>query len=129
MIIEKRISFETAKLAKEKGFNDYICSTDFYTPDGALLCNDFQYSEFSFLAPKQELLKQWLRNKYHLYVRVATNSLTCHFPMIELVDVDGTQLRGPVYIKNYQTYEEALEVGLESALKLINLESGVNKEN
>ena len=39
--------------------------------------------------------------------------------MIELAEVGGTHLKGPAYIKNYETYEDALEIGLQEALKLI----------
>jgi hypothetical protein len=38
--------------------------------------------------------------------------------MITLIEVDGTQGKGPVY-KNDKTYEKALERGLYEALKLI----------
>ena len=70
-------------------------------------------------APTQNMLKTWLRRKYHLNVRVASNSINTHFPMIELLEVGGTQLKGPAYNKNYKKYEDALEVGLFEALKLI----------
>lgn len=125
-MIEKRVSFETAKLAYEKGFDEFECVTDFYTPDGVLISNEYKNTMFKCIAPRQEVLKQWLREKYHMYVKVATTSLTTHFPMIELAILGGTHLRGPAYDKNYKTYEEALEVGLYEALKLID---SVSEEN
>ena len=118
---EQRVTFETAKLAQEKGFRDFDSCTDFYTPECALMSNEYKNSKFECLAPRQEVLKQWLREKYHLYVRVATNSITTHFPMIELAEVGGTMMKGPTYDKNYRTYEAALEVGLREALKLIEI--------
>lgn len=66
-------------------------------------------------------IQKWLRDKYHIYCRVASNSLTCHFPMNSILDIDGDKMMGPRYDKNYITYEGALEVGLYEALKLINL--------
>ena len=39
--------------------------------------------------------------------------------MNQIADVDGTKMSGPQYLKNYKTYEEAFEVGLFEALKLI----------
>jgi hypothetical protein len=118
---ETIIKFETAILAKEKGFNNDLQWCGFapcsYDEKGNFWKNTF----YGIEAPTQSLLKKWLRDKYHLYVRVGTTSLTTHFPMIELVEVDGTRLKGPVYIKNYQTYEEGLEVGLFEALKLIKI--------
>jgi hypothetical protein len=142
---EECIILETAKLAKEKGF-DIGCNgsyTEFHkthksdNPSFAMKKGEVEFdgssyninnspmSDFSnknyttYSAPTQGLLQKWLREKYHLYVRVATNSITTHFPMIELAEVGGTHLKGPVYDKNYETYEEALEVGLQEALKLI----------
>lgn len=112
---DELIHIETFKLAKEKGFDIHVCRCGGY-PE--CICED--------RLPTQSLVQTWLRKKYHLYVRVATTSITTHFPMIELAEVGGTHLKGPAYLKNYETYEEALEVGLESALKLIGSESMKN---
>jgi hypothetical protein len=120
-MIELRVTFETAKLAQEKEFKEFDNCTHFYSPDGILMSNDYKFSKFGCLAPRQEVLKQWLREKYHLYVRVAVNSISTYFPMIELAEVGGTQMKGPAYDKNYRTYEAALEVGLREALKLIEI--------
>jgi hypothetical protein len=119
------IQEETAKLAKEKGFDDW-CSHFYGTYMGYNgLQNEDSSNKYNkegnYAAPSQTELQAWLREKYHLYVHVATNSITTHFPMIQLAEVGGTQMKGPVYLKNYPTYEEALEVGLVEALKLINI--------
>jgi hypothetical protein len=107
---EQLITKKTFELAKLKGFDVYTCRCGGF-PE--CICNHDE------LLPTQTLVQQWLREKYHLYVRVATNSITAHFPMIELAEVGGTHLKGPAYIKNYETYEDALEIGLQEALKLI----------
>lgn len=121
---EQLISFETAKLAKEKGFGvgfttQYCYSSD---NDGLHIANFDNAVKTKpdelFLAPTQSLLQKWLREKYHLFVCVAHNSLESHFPMIQLLDIDGSLLKGPPYLKNYKTHEEALEIGLQEALKL-----------
>ena len=77
---------------------------------------DAYWEDYS--APTQSFLCDWLRVKYNIEVRVAINSLTCYFPMISIIDVDGTQMKGPAY-KNYKSYEKAMESGLYEALNLI----------
>ena len=72
-------------------------------------------------APTQSLLQKWLRDKFHLDITIACNSLTSYFPVIQQLDVDGTTGKGPKYLNNYRTYKEALEVGLQEALYLIKI--------
>lgn len=64
-------------------------------------------------------LQHWLREKHFIDVRVANNSRTSHFAMIELLDLDGTTMAGPKHHYNYKIFAEALEYGLQEALKLI----------
>jgi len=123
------ISFETAKSAKEKGFTEGDHKT-IYTELGNIMYDEDGYSpEVYLLAPSQNLLQKWLRevHKYHITINIkydhSTESvsgfiikifnLNQQFPYIWYCDLhlleDGL----------YQTYEEALEVGLQEALKLI----------
>lgn len=128
---EQIINFETAKLAKEKGFTGFYDTTEY------IQMYDNGYSEDSFtklvekqgqdeidvdyflLAPTQSLLQKWLRDIHNIYVSVASNSLDIHFPMNQILEDGGSQMAGPKFLKIYKTYEEALEVGLYEALKLI----------
>lgn len=130
-INETIVEFPTAKLAKEKGFTEPCYeayhhanpSTSFLlTPRRTLPFSSNINETHNYDAPTQSQLSDWLRKIYHIYVRVASNSLTSHFPMIEILTVDGAKMMGPPYTKNYKTYEEAMEVGLMEALKLINIE-------
>jgi len=137
---EQLISFKTAKLAKEKGFNEltdliYLHHPNTYRgikgTDSWKLAYDlveFKYrnkynghsynEDEQYSAPTQSLLQQWLREKYHLDVYVASNGLYCYFPMIQLLEIDGTQMKSPK-VKIYKKWEDALETGLQEALKLI----------
>lgn len=66
-------------------------------------------------APTQSLLQKWLRDVHNIYVRVDSVSINSHYFWIRIF---------PHYIsfgKNVKTYEDALEVGLFEALKLIKL--------
>ena len=127
---EQLISFETAKLAKEKGFdipqnkmysfgckmfsnipeitfhdgNKYEC---FYEPynwnDGIGFGSTKYYS-----APTQSLLQKWLRD-------VHKKDVYCWPCESQIDDSNTTWTSG----KSVGTYEEALEVGLINALKSI----------
>ena len=101
-----RINFETAKLAKEKGCNLENCTCGGY-PD--CICSDKRIS--------QSLLAKWLREKHNIIV------------LVDYEGIDGYYYKYYYYInevqkydasgKNYITFEEAYEIGLQEALKLI----------
>ena len=142
---QKRVSILVAKLAKEKGFDEWcncyylLAKQDIYNTLGTSIeykkgehirinekhknsiCDD-KNNEFwdEYSAPEQSFLSDWLRIKYHIDIRVAINSLTCYFPMIQLIDVDGTQMKGPTY-KNHGSYGKAFDYGLYEALQLIKI--------
>lgn len=133
---EQKINFETAKLAKEKGFKSksiyYNASGDLVeTPtvtgnDYIHTNNDFQ--SFRYEAPTQSLLQKWLRDKHKLYIDIQTvnfgfDVLVHKKEMMIFKDVivnsyNVSKIRENEY-DYYNTYEEALEMGLQEALKLI----------
>ena len=155
---EQLISFETAKLAKEKDFN--ILQHSYYFEDGEFKENslkgtngyygeeyEFNLSEFNenwndkwltkktgdrcfgcskqkghletFSAPTQSLLAKWLREQHNIYVTSQIGNLdfinTYHY---EIRYIDKNKFMCKVN-GNFKTYEEALEIGLQKALKLI----------
>ena len=148
---EQLISFETAKLAKEKGFNIFCIECYKWSkqhsefdgetePENKRIShngydkdvNGYPYRTLSelfplqhniienhFSAPTQSLLQKWLREKHDINLRVASNSKTSHFPVNELLDLYKTIGYSQKDTKIYKTYEEALEKGLQEALKLI----------
>ena len=99
---DTRITFETEKLAKEKGCNLENCTCGGY-PD--CICSDKRIS--------QSLLAKWLREKHNIHLIAYKN-----------INIDGYDwcyitTDGITNINSYKTYEEAYEVGLQEALKLI----------
>jgi hypothetical protein len=118
---DQLISFETAKLAKEKGFIEG--SKSYYKGDGEIHSFDPEFhpyaihknnfmQRFLYEASTQSLLQKWLREEHKIQVWV-----TYHYP------INGKYLyvlmfKNGVGVQN--TYEEALEVALQEALKLIN---------
>ena len=135
---EKLISFETAILAKEKGFknacdgfvnkdNEYIFMPDLLYPNNSEFSHNseedpevVEWKELMktlVLAPTQSLLQKWLREAHEISIKIDdyyTNSrVRFDYNVCEL----GSQEDNPVGI--FETYEEALEIGLQEALKQI----------
>jgi len=105
---EQLIEFETAKLADSKGSGKVHWSND----------ESFIRSEKEYKRPTQSLLQKWLREVYNIDIFVlgtsnaidgVINNYYCeYFIGIKSFETDSSK-----------TYEEALEVGLQEALKLI----------
>ena len=111
---EQLITFETSKLAKEKGFEDITDCTPFECVD------TLKYPKGEvFVKPTQSLLQKWLREEHDLDVNVMCLRYKRYFYKIFKHDVMLIQLNDVVI--SYPTYEEALEEGLQEALKLIKL--------
>lgn len=118
------ISFETAKIAKEKGFNEPCDSWFFENADG--LHNNASEWVNSMLAiddysaPTQSLLQKWLREKHSIIVLVGLkeSSLSLYTPTIQYIASKTTSLIAH-FPTHFKTYEEALELGLIEGLKRI----------
>ncbi len=131
---EKLINFETAKLAKEKGF-DLLCYAS-YGNEIIDFENTLEFAEKDLFkrnenddvtdlysyntdkcstrtdVPTQSLLQKWLREKYKIHIGILYSSITLKY------DLWIKKLSGsPQY--SFNTYEEALEKSLQEALKLI----------
>ena len=105
------ISFETAKLAKEKGFKK-LCDFS-YDEDGILTGNCEQ--SYNYVAPTQSLLQKWLREKHDIHITITSISQESWQYHIQ----KPKDKLGDNYEEDFENYEEALEVGLQEALKLI----------
>lgn len=118
---ESLISFETAKLAKECGCElkgDYLYIGD---RDIDLILNIGTISKIYWHALTQSLLQKWLRkiHKIHIIVNpTVTDNWT--FALCNIGN-ENIELNGEVIYDStdYNSYEEALEKGLQEALKLI----------
>jgi len=155
---EQLISFETAKLAKEKGF-DVPCNSYIYTPEALKLLNknrenitgnkntfkkdhiftqrnkyhkgrevDRNKYTTTISVPTQSLLKRWVREKHFISVEVVMGDCPSEIDDVEyfvsLKLKHSLKLKLNIPYKDlqiygiYTTYEEALEKGLQKALKL-----------
>jgi hypothetical protein len=119
---EQLVSFETSKLAKEKGFSE---KCNYYYQNDNLVnqinSNSDGYDEPS--APTQSFLQQWLRDEHEICVNTfmigwADLTLSNHCK-INFINNDLWEWFVPTKGKDNLTYEEALEIGLQEGLKLI----------
>lgn len=124
---EQIISFDTAKLAKEKGFPVNI-SRDYYLNDGdKKMMTDVNYLKYHrnddldklLPAPTQSLLQKWLREEHNIYVIPYIKDGYCYYKIKKEYVIDIDYNKG--YVKHFEEWEQALESGLQEALKLIEL--------
>ena len=101
MICECYVSFETAKLLKEKGF-DAECHSHYYPchyPDGSIQYHKYERTEYEkdkpyyaiysfktlpkdhYLAPTLQMAMKWLRevHKMHVEIRITNHSVSKMF--------------------------------------------------
>jgi len=129
---EQLIEFETAKLAKEKGFGSVLSFPKCYDNGKLIKRPSFSsgsptdYGDRFIAAPTQSLLQKWLRDEYGVYVTVIPDKsydFGLLFNVVVKSDVEDYMydliLRDGGKIMDLETYEQALEAGLIEALKLI----------
>ena len=111
---EQLISFETAKLAKEKGFKYFQRIITVLDEEDKRFENDEH-------GITQSLLQKWIRETHKIYVNALpsyTDNSDNKKHYFELFYGKTLRLFGDKY-SYFPTYEEALEVGLFEALNLI----------
>ncbi|RUP42181.1 MAG: hypothetical protein EKK63_02470 [Acinetobacter sp.] len=130
---EQLISFETAKLAKEKGFAEpckgfaepFHQDVLEFVDDGVLyVYESYQplkdYHEVLdddfLLAPTQSFLQKWLREKHQLMCFVDFPTDWSYFTGTVIKKGSSDMLVRKI---EFSTYEEALEAALFEALKLL----------
>lgn len=137
MITEDYVSFETAKLLKAKGFNEY-CEKS-YSLEGKLYSN---FPDNCILAPTLQMAMKWLRDVHNidinikaecgmLGIKVYTPSILTYTRMDKLHAEDNmTRWRMHEYFFRYQndtgvipairyfdTYEEAANAAIKYCLE------------
>ncbi len=137
MITEDYVSFETAKLLKEKGFDEF-CPTFYETdePDngpkyskklGWFLHNSYDYSDrygkMIISAPTLQMAMTWLRDEKHYYIQVMLDGWACgghsgYYVVIQKTDSDfEMMLQDALDEVFYSTYEEACEAAIKYCLE------------
>lgn len=127
---EEFVTLETAKLLKEKGFKEDVFT--FYEVDcveGDMILSEtydesgnFNEKNDCLSTPTQSLAQKWLRETKNIHICVY--NCACGYGY-EISEADnGTHMASSVYKgtndgEEWDSYEEALEAGLQEALKLI----------
>ena len=128
---DTRITFETAKLVKEKGFPQETNRLEipYYNYKGEFKgdVSDWRIrrylrgedtSDIEFVsAPTQSLLAKWLREEHNIIVLVDYEGIDGYY--YKFYSYKEGNKNYDASDKNYNTYEEAYEIGLQEALKLI----------
>lgn len=132
---EQLVSFETAKLAKEKGLDLEFCNKGWHGDFGDLELDSYPFlgtysyytsiycnnkEEHQIQRTTQSLLQKWLREVHNIILIVApiheteeSKSLIKYwYYILDVEDVSDDEVF-------YGTWEEALELGLQEALKLV----------
>ena len=127
MITEEYVSFETAKLLKEKGFNEYCPlwydlnrSSEgpfFYKHIGWYGHNSYDYNGKEIIsAPTQQMAMRWLREECNIIINVWYSNPNWAAQYLEV----RTQTGRPEFaliVENYKTYEETCESAIKYCLE------------
>ena len=116
---EELVSFETAKLLKEKGFNEETIVG--YTLEGHLEApyygryfkNSDGENSIEYSAPTQSLAQKWLREKHSIHIAI----MPAIIPSNEIKYYVYRGKKSWDWSELYNTYEEATEAALLYVLK------------
>lgn len=121
---EELVTLETAKLLKDKDFNEYC--KDIINHKGIMMETIFRTSKdlpkLFYPCPTQSIAQKWLRETKNIHICVY--NCACGYGY-EISKADnGTHIASSVYEGpndggKWDVYEDALEAGLQEALKLI----------
>ena len=122
MITEDYVSFETAKLLKEKGF-DEICYLGYnkngeYVPTSNRTNSQIIQPDFCYICcPTLQMAMKWLREVHNIAINIGWGEIfedKFQWWCIILNQKDGSILRESEY---HATYEEACEAAIKYCLE------------
>ena len=129
---DTHITIDTAKLAKEVGFN-VGCTKLHGEVDGYIGIHTFdnynkQNNENQFSAPTQSLLQKWLRETHKIIVCVNPMGDEDEYPVYYAnvwtdyksgMEIGMQELQSNYQIITFKDYEVALEDGLQKGLNIL----------
>ena len=119
---EELVTLETAKLLKEKGFNEY-CKDIIKEDNNRIMLSVFRTNQnlpiLCYSRPAQSIAQKWLRKTKNLHIEISY--MYGNYWIYDILTIPSHDLIGlsDRPIVHYNTYEEALEAGLQEALMLI----------
>ena len=127
MIEESYVSFDTARMLKEAGFEANLKTRYFEEEknewafwDSGAKRSDYNYFDDTIACPTQALAARWLHEVHdiHVFTNYFFEDGTWFYVAVDLKESDEVRAIHPG-IRSYQSSEEALEDGLKYGLKLI----------
>lgn len=123
MIEESYVSFETAKILKEAGF-DVPCTSQYTEGMGVWNVEytyDFNKDDFGYSRPTQALAARWLREAHGIMIVSFFDDYMSKWYYV----IDGVKKQSAIKCvqsaSDYDNYEEAIEEGLKHCFELIKL--------
>lgn len=113
VMTEELVTLETAKMLKEKGFSQRK-----YLINVSTLHNCYKYLS----VPPQSVAQRWLRETKDLHIEIYRSAVGYGYAIVKADNgtwQEDDDSRGPNDGGLWNTYEEALEAGIQEALKLI----------
>ena len=122
MITEDRVTFEIAKLLRDKGFEQDTVSYPYYTDNGNLFTGDVNtptqryYNAAS--APTLQMVLKWLREVHGIFIEI-TCCVNDKYDFYVGVYIKGNECwdRCNYYPEGFETFEEACNTGIEYTLE------------
>lgn len=128
MITEDYVSFEIAKLLKEKGFDEFCYY--YYMENGSLKLTNWNKEHNFCPCPTLQTTLKWLREKHNLYIVAQPNPSNPLFwiniyklkndEWVPVESPDTSMVHTPVetiFDKNFVTPEEACEAAIRYCLE------------
>ena len=125
MIEESFVSFDTARMLKEAGF-EVPCRSYYELEDGEIVRKDSigssdynAYEDTVCSRPTQALAARWLREVHGMYIEIHHRVTGCVYFVIK---IESNELLAIPTISDkmqFDIYEEAFENALRKAIKLI----------
>lgn len=121
---DELVTFSTAKLAKEKGFNMgcLMVYDESHNTEPArrfdLKNIHFNFKYIHISAPTQTRLQRWLRELHKIHIVIWYNHINKFRVEFDKLECGYEAVNNSLSL-NYDTYEKALEAGLLNALKSI----------
>ena len=130
MIQEAYVSFETAKLLKEKGFDENtlmvymsygdLCKCNRYDSIRNSNYNDITKNYFECTAPTLQMAMKWLREEHNIFIEISTSidlNGDYHFSYT-ILDKECKYVRRGYTFFDW-SYEDAVEAALEYCLEIL----------
>lgn len=123
MITEDYVSYNTAKLLKEKGFEGRMHT--FYTEEGTNIESSYVVPSnfFPIYRPTLQMAMKWLREVHHYYIQIMLDSWVRggrlgYYVVLQKTDSDFEMMLQDVFDEAfYQTYEQAAEAAIKYCLE------------